>query len=57
MESLSCTIFQTGTYDEISDWEIDFASDPALEAQYVNADNQIRVRYRLSEEEKGRRVS
>ena len=45
--------FQTGTYDEISDWEIDFASDPALEAQYVNADNQIRVRYRLSEEEKG----
>ena len=45
--------FQTGTYDKISDWEIDFASDPALEAQYVNADNQIRVRYRLSEEEKG----
>ena len=45
--------FQTGTYDEIADWQLDFESDPALEMQYVNGDNQIRVRYRLSEEKKG----
>lgn len=45
--------FQTGTYDEIANWQLDFESDPALEMQYVNGDNQIRVRYRLSEEKKG----
>ncbi len=44
--------FKTEEYEELTDWGTDFTDEPSLLAQYVNDENQIRVRYRLSEEEK-----
>ncbi len=44
--------FKSEEYEELSDWEIDFTDQPSLRDQYVNDENQIRVRYRLSDEEK-----
>lgn len=44
--------YKSGEYEELSDWTVDFTDQPSLLEQYVNEENQIRVRYRLSDEAK-----
>lgn len=42
--------YKKETYEELTDWKIDFSKQPELREAYVNDQNQVRVRYRLSKQ-------